>query len=94
MAPTTCPYCHTIKAPNAIYCHICGRAYSRADSRADEPSFLVPPEPEVRLSISSGFRFGVGFMFAATLFGIVWTLISLVYFAFSFGAIWRGFVGG
>ena len=73
----TCPECHVIRAPNSRWCHVCGHAYSMED--VDLPPLVVSEDHEVRVSIGSGFRFGLGFMTAAfvatILIAIIWTAV-------------------
>ena len=68
--PSRCRECGEVLPADARFCAACGASQS--------PSAVKPGEVPVRLGVASGFRFGVGFLLAAALFGVVSFLVSLV----------------
>jgi hypothetical protein len=61
------------------------------ESAADTPPAVLPTSSaEARLSIGSGFRFGLGFMSAVVVFWLLFVLIFLGSMGAIFGALFRG----
>jgi hypothetical protein len=80
MSATTasCPNCGTLRAPNSQYCHVCGHAYDAGRSDLRQVRTDVPASVEIELSVTTGFKFGLGLALAVTLFAIVSAAVSLV----------------
>ena len=62
---------------------MCGYNYASRSATESAHVALPPTSHESRLSVGSGFRFGLGFMSAAVVF---WILFSLIFFG-ALGAI-------
>jgi hypothetical protein len=85
--PTYCPSCRAIRQPNASFCHICGYSYVKPEPAISRPT--LPSHPGSRISVGDGFRFGLGFMSAAVIFWLVFSLIFLGFMGTLAGALFR-----
>ena len=84
--PTYCPQCRTIRRPDGVFCHMCGYNYLAPGTSASSSVGPAPGDHEARVSVGSGFRFGIGFMTAAVVFWLLFALFS--------SALFAGLIGG
>ena len=89
MLPTNCPSCRSIRQPNGSFCHMCGYSYVTKEAAATGAPASAAVAPSSRLTAGDGFKFGLGFMSAAVLFWLVFTLIFLGALGAIFGALFR-----
>lgn len=85
-APTPrCGECGDRIPADARFCQSCGAAYALESAR--------PIDTRVSFGVGSGFRFGVGFLLAAALFGVISFIASIVVAGTLVGALFAGITG-
>jgi hypothetical protein len=97
MSDAVCPSCRTPLAPNARYCHACGRAVDGSRPSDDwalpsPPGPPLPPRTEVDIALFTAMKLGFGFAMGAALVGVVLAILWWVGLALALGGI--RFAGG
>jgi hypothetical protein len=90
-APTICPSCRAVRAPNARFCLQCGHDYEALTSRSSE---WVPPDPrkiEIEVSVMTGIKFGFELAVGASIVGLLVSVASLGMMAAMLDALTRPF---
>jgi hypothetical protein len=84
----SCPNCRTLRAPNAVYCHVCGHVYGNGQTPTPTnlPESLVRVI-EHRMSFSTAVTVGAGLGLGAFIVGLIGTVISAALFGSIFAAI-------
>jgi hypothetical protein len=81
MPEMSCPSCQTLRAPNAVYCHVCGHVYDGVSHL--EPTFQAPllQITEHRMSFGTAVTIGAGLAVGALVIGLIGTVLSGLLFA-------------
>ena len=91
-APTTCPQCRAVRAPNARFCQQCGHDYESAIrqspwSAAEQAAYQDRRKVDLDVSVTNGFKLGLGLALGTFLAGIPLTIISFTLFGALLGSI-------
>jgi hypothetical protein len=99
MPEMSCPNCRTLRAPNAVYCHVCGHVYnpgSGSTASRSAPSDWGEPKAHVtehRMSFTTAVTIGAGLTIGALVVGLFGTVVSALIFGSLLNALVRSIPG-
>jgi rubredoxin len=94
MPDMSCPNCQTIRAPNAVYCHVCGHVYRDGAEPAPLPSIEPPVRVvEHRVSFGTAVTVGAGLAIGGLLVGILSAVIGALVLGAALDSMMRSLPG-